>query len=152
MTKKIPEGYHTVTPALILKDSHKAIVFYQKALGAQVMHVMPGLDGKGVMHAALKIGDSIIMMGDEMPQQKRYSAETIGDTPVAFYLYVENVDAAFKKAVDAGATVLMPPNDMFWGDRVGALIDPFGYRWTFATHIKDLSPEEMQREAVACQS
>jgi PhnB protein len=147
MTKPIPEGFHTVTPVFLFKDSRKAIEFYKKAFGATEQYVMPGPEGKGVMHASLKIGDSRVMLGDEHPDCPHKSAETLGGSPIALYLYVKDVDAAFQRAVDAGGTSKMPVGDMFWGDRAGTLSDPFGYSWTLATHVKDLSPDEIRRGA-----
>jgi PhnB protein len=147
MTKAIPEEFHTVTPMFMFKDARKAIEFYKRAFGAQERFAMPGPGGKGVMHAELRIGDSIIMMGEENPQEHCKSAETIGGSPVTFYLYLENVDEAFRIALEAGAESRMPVEDMFWGDRAGTVLDPFGYSWTLATHIKDLTPEEIQQGA-----
>ncbi len=149
MTKAIPEGYHSVTPYFVFKDARKAIGFYKRAFGAQERFAMPGPDGKGGMHAEVRIGNSIIMMGDENPQQSCKSAETIGGSPVSFYLYLENVDEAFRIALEAGAEARMPVQDMFWGDRVGTVQDPFGYSWSLATHIKDLTPQEIQQGAQA---
>ncbi len=131
------------------KDARKAIEFYKRAFGAQERFAMPGPDGKGVMHAELLIGDSIIMMGEENPNDPCKSAETMGGSPVSFYIYLENVDEAFKVALDAGAEVRMAVQDMFWGDRVGTVQDPFGYSWMLATHIKDLTPQEIQQGAQA---
>ena len=147
MTKKIPDGYHTITACIFFKDTKKAIEFYKKAFGAKEMMTMPGPNGKGIMHAEVKIGDSIIMMGDENPTKNSKSPETLGGSAVTFYLYVEDVDAAFKKAVSAGATSVMPIQDMFWGDRIGSVKDQFGYSWMLATHTKDLSPEEIKQGA-----
>src|SRR5689334_11211961 len=122
MAKAIPEGYHTLTPSFTFKDSQKAIEFYKKALGAKVLDVFPNPAGRGVMHATLQIGDSILMMGDEMTGgQGCKSAETLGSTPITLFVYVPNVDAAFKQAVAAGATETMPVADMFWGDRAGSI-------------------------------
>jgi len=149
MTKAIPEGFHSVTPMFVFKDARKAIEFYKRAFGAQERFAMPGPDGKGVMHAEVRIGTSIIMMGEENPQQPCKSAETIGGSPVSFYIYLENVDEAFRIALEAGAEARMPVEDMFWGDRVGTVQDPFGYNWTLATHIKDLTPQEIQQGAQA---
>jgi PhnB protein len=140
--RKIPEGYTTVTPSITLKDTAKAIEFYKRAFGAEERGVMRGPDGK-VMHAEIKIGTSILMMNDEVMGSR--SAETQGGSPVSFYLYFEDADAAFQKAVAAGAEAQMPITDMFWGDRMGAIIDPFGMRWTIATHVKDVTPEEMKK-------
>ena len=149
MTKAIPEGYHSVTPMFVFKDARKAIEFYKRAFGAQEHYAMPGPDGKGVMHAEVQVGDSIIMMGEENPQEPCKSAETIGGSPVSFYLYVEKVDEAFRIAVEAGAETRMPVQEMFWGDRVGTVQDPFGYSWSLATHVKDLTPQEIQQGAQA---
>lgn len=149
MTKAIPEGYQSVTPMFIVKDARKAIEFYKQAFGAQERYAMPGPDGKGVMHAEINIGNSIIMLGEENPQQSCKSAETAGGSPVSFYIYLEEVDAAFSKAVEAGVKVVMPVQDMFWGDRAGTVEDPFGYSWTLATHSKDLTPQEIQQGAAA---
>ncbi len=149
MTKAIPEEFHSVTPMLLFKDARKAIQFYKQAFGAQERFAMPGPDGKGVMHAELRIGNSIIMMGEENPQQPGKSADTMGGSPVSFYLYIENVDKAFQIALDAGAEAKMPVQDMFWGDRAGTVQDPFGYSWMLATHVKDLTPQEIQQGAQA---
>jgi len=150
MTKSIPEGYHTVTPSFTFKDSQKAIDFYKKAFGAKVLDLVPNLTGRGVMHATLQIGDSIVMMGDEMPGgQGCKSAEALGGSPVSLYVYVPNVDAAFKQAVAAGSSVAMPVDDMFWGDRAGSIKDPFGYQWMIATHTQDLTQEQIRQGAEA---
>jgi len=149
MTKPIPEGFHSVTPMFMFKDCRKAIDFYKAAFGAQERYAMPGPDGKGIMHAEVLVGDSIVMMGDENPQQNCKSAESMGGSPISFYLYVENVDAAFRRAVEAGAKVQMDVQDMFWGDRAGSVQDPFGYNWMLATHTKDLSSEEIREGAKA---
>jgi uncharacterized glyoxalase superfamily protein PhnB len=149
MTKPIPEGYQTLTPMFIFKDAHKAIEFYKKAFGAEERFIMPGPDGKGVMHAEIRIGTSLVMLGEESPQCPGKSAETMGGSPVSFYIYIKNVDEAFKRAVDAGVEVQMPVEDMFWGDRMGTVRDPFGYSWSLASHIKDLTPEEIQEGAKA---
>jgi uncharacterized glyoxalase superfamily protein PhnB len=147
MVQKIPEGYQTLTPMFIFKDARHAIDFYKKAFGAEERYVMPGPDGKGVMHAELRIGSSILMMGEENPQYPCKSAESMGGSPVSFYVYVNNVDDAFELAVKAGAEVQMPVSDMFWGDRMGTVRDPFGYAWSLATHTRDLSPEEIAQGA-----
>jgi uncharacterized glyoxalase superfamily protein PhnB len=147
--KPIPEGYHSVTPAITFKNSLKAIEFYKKALGAKVLDVMSSPDGKSTMHAAIRIGDSIIMMGDEMPDQHCPSAESLGASPVSLYVYVPDVDATFKQAIDAGADETMPVSDAFWGDRCGSLKDPFGYSWMVATHTRDLTEEEIRQAAEA---
>ena len=146
--KPVPDGYHRVTPYLMVKGATKAIEFYKKAFSAEVKGRMDTPDGK-VMHAELKVGDSIIMMAEEMPQMSGacLAPTTLKGTTVGLFLYVKNTDAAFKKAVDAGCTKLMAPADMFWGDRFGKVQDPFGHQWLFATHIKDLTPEEIKKGA-----
>jgi PhnB protein len=150
MAKPIPDGYHSVTPSFMFKDSKKAIEFYKKAFGAKALEVFPSLDGRGIMHATLQIGDTIMMMGDEMPGgQGSKSAETLGGSPISLYIYVPNVDAAFKQAVAAGGTEAMPVADMFWGDRAGSIQDPFGYSWMIATHKQDLTQEQMRKGAEA---
>ncbi len=147
--KTIPEGFHTVTPSLTLKDSLKAIAFYEKAFGAKNAEVFPSPDGKHTMHATIRIGDSILMMGDEMSDMGCKSAESLGASPISLYVYVPDVDAVFEQAVAAGATEVMPVADMFWGDRCGTLKDPFGYQWTIATHKRDLTEKEVQKGAEA---
>ncbi|MBJ6752483.1 VOC family protein [Geomonas anaerohicana] len=149
MVKSIPEGFHSVTAMFMFKDCRKAIDFYRNAFGAVERYAMPGPDGKGIMHAELMVGDSIIMMGDEFPGENCKSAETLGASPISFYLYVENVDAAFRRALEAGAIEKMEVQDMFWGDRAGSLQDPFGYNWMLATHTRDLTPEEIREGAKA---
>lgn len=151
MAKSIPEEYHSVTPSFTFKDSRKAIEFYKKAFGAKVRDLMPNPSGRGIMHATIQIGNSIVMMGDEMPGAENClkSAETLGSSPISLYVYVPNVDAAFKQAVAAGGTATMPVADMFWGDRVGQIRDPFGYSWMIATHQKDLTNEEIREGAEA---
>ncbi len=149
MIKAIPDGYHTLTPTFVFKDARKAIEFYKKAFGAVELFAMPGPDGKGVVHAELRIGNSSIMMGEECPDYPCKSAETLGGSPISFYVYLENVDVAFEKAVKAGAKVTMPVQEMFWGDRNGTVLDPFGYSWTLATHTRDLTPQEIQEGAKA---
>ena len=145
--KPIPEGYHSVTPSITLKDSLKAIKFYKKAFGAKEQGIFPAPDGKSTMHAVIKIGDSIIMMGDERPGQTCQSAETMSGSPVSFYIYVQNADTVYNQAVDAGCEVTMPLDDMFWGDRCGTVKDPFGYTWMIATHIKDMTRDETKEAA-----
>jgi uncharacterized glyoxalase superfamily protein PhnB len=139
--KAIPEGSHTLTPHITVKNADKAIEFYQKTLGAQVKHIMRTPDGK-VLHASLRIGDSDLMLNDEVPGMGIFAP----DRAVGFVLhaYVENVDDVFRKIVSAGATETMPLMDQFWGDRYGQVVDPFGFRWSLATHIKDLSPAEIE--------
>jgi uncharacterized glyoxalase superfamily protein PhnB len=142
--KPIPEGYHTLTPYLTVKDAARAIEFYKQAFGAQERGVMKGPDGK-VMHAELKIGDSIIMLADEFPEYGSLSPQTSGGAGMGLHIYVDGVDAAFDRAVKAGAQVEMPVIDQFWGDRYGKLKDPFGHKWSIATHTKDMSADEMKR-------
>jgi len=139
----VPSGFHTVTPHLVIRGAAKAIEFYKKAFGATELMVMPGPDGKGVMHAELKIGDSIIFLADEWPNGPQASPEKYGGTTTSMHLYVPNADAAFEKAVAAGAKVEMPLMNMFWGDRFGKVIDPFGHEWAIATHVEDVPPAEM---------
>jgi uncharacterized glyoxalase superfamily protein PhnB len=146
--KSIPVGYHTITPMLTVREVDKAIDFYKRALGADERMRFLGPDGKSIMHAELKIGDSIIMLGGEQPQKGCSGPQTLGGTPVSLYLYVEDVDKAFHHATSAGATVLMPVADMFWGDRCGQFTDPFGHKWFLATHKEDVTQEEMQKRAV----
>jgi uncharacterized glyoxalase superfamily protein PhnB len=140
----VPKGYHTITPNLGVRDATRAIDFYRKAFGAEELVRMPGPDGK-VMHAELKIGDSIVMLAEENPEMGSKSPKAYGGSPVSFYLYVQDVDAVWKRAVDAGAKPVMPLADMFWGDRTGRLEDPFGHSWSPAQHIKDLTPEEIKK-------
>jgi PhnB protein len=140
----LPQGYHTVTPNLAVHDAAEALAFYRKAFGAEETVRMPGPDGK-IMHAEFRIGDSVIMLGDERPDMGARGPKAYGGTPVRFYVYVENVDAAWKRAIDAGAKSVMPVQDMFWGDRTGCLEDPFGHVWNLAQHVGDPTPEEIQR-------
>jgi uncharacterized glyoxalase superfamily protein PhnB len=144
----IPKGHHTVTPSIFVAGAAKAIDFYKKALGAEELMRFPAPDGT-IMHAEIRIGDSIIMLGDEMPDQGGKGPKTIGGTPVSFFVYGENVDAAWKRAVDAGARPIVPLADQFWGDRTGCLEDPFGHQWWLAQRIKDLTPEELRKNAEA---
>jgi uncharacterized glyoxalase superfamily protein PhnB len=149
MTTAIQAGYNSINPIFTFKDARKAIAFYQKAFGATERFVMPGPDGTGVMHAELQIGNSVIMMGEENDQNPCRSAETLGASPVSMYLYVEDVDEVFRTAVAAGAEVLMPVAEMFWGDRAGNVKDPFGYQWFLATHTRDLTMDEIREGAKA---
>ena len=146
--KPIPEGYHTVTPYLIVKGAAGAIEFYKKAFGAKELVRMPG-PGGCVMHAEIKVGDSPIMMADEMPEMGYRGPQALGGTPVSICLYVENVDALFAQAVAAGANVMRPLQDQFYGDRSGTVTDPFGHVWTIATHKEDVSPAEMEKRMAA---
>jgi PhnB protein len=142
--KPIPEGYHTLTPYMTVRDAARAIEFYKKAFGATERGVMKDPTGK-VMHAELLIGDSIVMLADEYPDYGALSPETVGGSSMGLHIYVDNVDAAFDRAIKAGARVEMPVMDQFWGDRYGKLKDPFGHKWSIATHTKDLSADEMKR-------
>ena len=141
--KAIPDGYHTLTPYMTVRDAARAIEFYKQAFGAQERGVMKGPDGK-VMHAELRIGDSILMLGDEQPQFGALSPQSTGGAGMGLHIYTEDVDSAFDRAVKAGATVEMPVTDMFWGDRYGKLVDPYGQKWSIATHKRDVSREEME--------
>ena len=140
--KAIPQGYTTITPSMTVKDAPKVIEFYKKAFDAKEHMRMPGPDGK-IMHAEIQIGNAVIMMNDEVMGSR--SAETLGGCPISFYVYVEDADATFKKAIAAGAKQEYPITEMFWGDKMGSLSDPFGYKWTIAQHIKDVSPEDMKK-------
>jgi PhnB protein len=142
MVKPIPDGMHTVTPHLICAGASDAMAFYSKAFGAVELSRMPGPDGK-LMHASMRIGNSVIFLFDEMPQWGALGPKAMKGTPVVLHLFVEDCDAAFAQAVAAGATVKMPLADQFWGDRYGKLIDPFGHEWSVATHVKDMTSEEM---------
>lgn len=142
--KAIPEGYPTITPSLIVRDAAKAIDFYKKAFGAEEIMRMPGPTG-AIMHAELRIGDSPLMLADAAPGMGCKDPGAYGGSPVTFYVYVENVEAAWKRATDAGAKPQRPLADMFWGDRLGQVEDPFGHKWTLSQHIKDPSPEEMKK-------
>jgi PhnB protein len=140
--KPVPDGYHTATPYLIVQNASSAIDFYKKAFGATELLRMPGPGGR-IMHAEIKVGDSIIMLADESPEMGHRSPPSLGGTPVSLLLYLNDVDAQFKQAVGAGATVQRPLRDEFYGDRTGTVIDPFGHIWSLSTHKEDLSPEQM---------
>jgi len=142
--RAIPQGYHTITPSLTIRDAARAIEFYQRAFGAEVRGIAKTDDGK-ILHAEIRIGDSIVMINDEFPEFGALSPQSTGGTGVTLHIYLENVDAAFSRALSAGASVKMPLMDAFWGDRYGKLGDPFGHSWSMATHILDLSPEEMRK-------
>ncbi len=148
--KAIPEGFHTLTPALVVRDAAQAIEFYKEAFGAKERRIFYGADGKSIGHAELEIGDSILMLSDEFPEMNIFSPLSPGGgSSVAIYMYVEDVDAVFNRAVSAGATVTMPLMDAFWGDRHGSIVDPFGHRWSLAMHKKDLSEKEIEEGAKA---
>ena len=146
--RAIPEGYNTVNPYLVVKNAAEAIDFYTRAFGAVERYRMPGPDGS-ILHAEIQIGDSVVMLADENPETGAVSPATLGGTPTSLLIYTEGVDAAYERAVEAGATATMPPSDMFWGDRYGRLIDPFGHDWGLATHVEDVPPEEMERRFAA---
>src|SRR5438067_3993602 len=147
-TKYIPDGYHTATPYLIVTGAARALEFYKQAFGAIEVVRMAGPAGK-VMHAEIKIGDSHIMLADEFPEMDARSPETIGGSPVGIMLYVEDVDSRFRQAVAAGGKVVKPLQDQFYGDRSGTITDPFGHKWTIATHKEDVSSAEMQKRMEA---
>ena len=145
-TKSIPDGYHSVTPYLIINGAAAAIEFYKRAFGATELMRMPSPDGR-IGHAEIKIGDSAIMLADEHPQMGYKSPQSLGGSAVNMMVYVDRVDDVFKKAVEAGARELQPVKDQFYGDRSGTLRDPFGHTWTIATHLEDIAPEEMRERA-----
>ena len=144
--RPIPEGYHTITPHLVNRNAAAAIDFYKRAFGAEEINRHAGPGGK-IMHAELRIGDSVLMLCDEFPEMGAKSPQALGGSPVTLSLYVENADKVFQQAVNAGATVIMPLSDQFWGDRYGKLRDPYGHEWSIVTHIEDVSPEELQKRA-----
>ena len=141
--KPIPEDMHTITPHIYCAGAAAAIDWYVKAFGAVDLARMPMPGSDKLMHAVIKIGDSTIMLADENPEWNVKGPKLLGGSPVALHYYVKDVDASYKRAVDAGATAVMPPSDMFWGDRYGVLTDPWGHVWSMATHVKDMTPEEM---------
>ncbi len=145
-TKAIPEGFYSLTPYFCVKDAARAIEFYKRAFGATEITRMLGPDGK-VMHAELKVGNSIFMLSDEVPHSMCRSPQTLGGTSVGLYLYVDDVDTIFNRAVSAGARTERPVQDMFYGDRSGQIIDPFGHSWGIATHTKDMTAEEIEQAA-----
>ncbi|MDQ3774319.1 MAG: VOC family protein [Pseudomonadota bacterium] len=144
--KPVPEWMHTVTPHLICAGAADAIEFYKKAFDAVEMARVPGPQGK-LIHACIRIGDSVVMLVDEFPDWGSFGPKSLNGSPVTIHLQVEDVDAVFERAVRVGAKITMPLEDMFWGDRYGKLEDPFGHHWSVATHIRDVSPEEMQQAA-----
>ena len=149
--KAIPDGYHNVTPYLFVRSAASAIDFYKSVFGATETVRMAGPNGK-IMHAELKIGDSIVMLADENPQTAMMSPQTVGGFSVGLHLYMENVDAVIQKALENGAKALRPIKNQFYGDRSGSLLDPFGHLWTVSTHIEDVSPEEMSKRMTAAMS
>ncbi len=149
--KPVPEGYRTITPYLYVRGAAKALDFYKRAFGAVEKVRMPG-PGGSIMHAEIRIGDSMLMLGDENPERGVKSPQAYGGPTGAIFLYVDDVDAWFKRAVGAGATAKVPPTDMFWGDRYGTLVDPFGHEWGLATHKEDLTPQQMEERRKAAMS
>jgi PhnB protein len=149
--KAIPDGFHNVTPYLYLRGAAGAIEFYKSVFGAAEIMRMPGPDGR-IMHAEIKIGDSIVMLADENPSMGIMSPQTIGGFSGGLHLYVEDADAVIRKAVESGAKQLHPIKDQFYGDRSGTLLDPFGHMWSVATHIEDVPPEEMRKRMTAAMS
>lgn len=145
MTKPIPDGYHAITPTLTVKDASNAIEFYKKAFGAKEIYRFLGPDGKSIMHAEIKISDSIVMLGEENPQMGCLSPQSTGSTSSGIFMYVPNADDVFNKAVSAGAKPQMPMMDAFWGDRFGSIIDPFGHVWSISTRKKDMTPDEIKK-------
>jgi uncharacterized glyoxalase superfamily protein PhnB len=142
----IPPGMHSITPHIVCAGAADAIEFYKKAFNAEEMFRLPAPNGK-LMHASIRIGDSRVMIADEAPNWGSLGPKSLKGTPVTIHLYSENADATFAQAIAAGAKVIMPVADMFWGDRYGVIEDPFGHRWSIATHIRDLTPEEIQKAA-----
>lgn len=147
-TKAIPAGYHSVTPYLVMRDAAQAIDFYKSALGATETFRFGAPDGK-IGHAEIKVGDSVIMLADEMPDMGYRGPQTLGGTAVSLMVYVEDVDQQFQRAIDAGAKVKQPVKDQFYGDRSGTVEDPFGHVWTIATHVEDVSQDELEKRAAA---
>ncbi len=143
--KPIPQGLHTVTPNLVIRGCARAIDFYKSALGAKEVSRFPAPDGKSIWHAELRIGDSVVFMNDEMTGGPASAPDAEHPAPVGMWLYVADCDAAYKRAVQAGAKGKVEPADMFWGDRMAAVVDPFGYLWNFATHVKDMTQEQMRK-------
>lgn len=143
----IPKGFHAVTTCLMFRGADRAIEFYKKAFGAEVLDRLTGPDGKSVVHAQIRIGDSFLFLGDEIPGMGSGAPEKYGGSPVSLHLYVEDADAAFERAVSAGARIVMPVADMFWGDRYGKVADPFGYEWGLATRKEELTPDEIRSGA-----
>ena len=148
MARAIPKNFRTVTPHLTIEGASDAIKFYKKAFGAKELGRMKGPDGR-LMHAMIMIGNSVVMLNDAFPEWGGKGPQALGGSAVAVHLYVEDADKVFKKALKAGATVAMPIADMFWGDRYGLLVDPFGHRWSVATHKKDMTPAQMAKAAKA---
>ncbi len=147
--KPIPEGMHTVTPHLICAGAAEAIEFYKQAFNALELMRIPGPEGK-LIHAHIRIGDSSVMLVDEFPEWNSFGPKTLKGSPVTIHLYVEDADAFVRRAVEVGAKIIMPVEEMFWGDRYGVIEDPFGHRWSVATHVRDVSSEELEEGARKC--
>lgn len=147
--RPVPEGYHTLTPTLTVHDAAAAIDFYQRAFGATEFSRAPAPDGQGIWHAEVQIGDSRLMLNDEFPDMGSRAPKTLGGTPVSLFLSVEDADALSQRAVEAGATAIMPMSDVFWGDRFGKVADPFGHEWLIATRKEDLTEDERRERAQA---
>ena len=145
--KRVPEGYNTITPGLVVSGAHKAIEFYKQAFGAEVVGIKTTPDGSKIAHSDIKIGNSHVFVNDEFPEMGARAPQAGGPAPVSLNLYVEDADALFNQAVAAGATVLMPLADQFWGDRWGMVADPFGHVWSVASHVADLTDEEIDKAA-----
>ena len=146
MPQPVPEGYHTLIPYIAVDDATAAIEFYQRAFGAKERLRMAGPAGM-IAHAELEIGDSIVMLSDPFPQSSSRPPKELGGTSAGIFVYVDNVDELYKQAIDAGATSTMEPENMFWGDRFGSVMDPFAHSWQIATHVEDVAPEEMEKRS-----
>jgi uncharacterized glyoxalase superfamily protein PhnB len=144
--KRVPDGYHTLTPHLVVRDCPAALEFYTTALGAKELQRHPGPDGR-ILHAAMQIGDSRFFLNDEYPEMGARGPLSLGGTPITLHLFVEDCDKLFNQAVAAGCTVMMPLADQFWGDRYGIVTDPFGHNWSIASHVKDMTPQELEAAA-----
>jgi PhnB protein len=147
--KPVPEGYHTLTPHLVVQGAGQAIEFYKKAFGAEEIIRLTGPDGESIMHAEIRIGDSKLFLGEECPEMGGSGPLNLGGTPIVIHIYVEDVDMAFDRAVTAGAQVRVPLEDAFWGDRYGQVTDPFGHRWSLASRKEDLTAAEIGERAKA---
>lgn len=144
--KPIPDGFNTLTPYLVIDGVDKAIEFYQRALGAELTSRLPGPDGR-ILNAQMRLGTSMFMLADEYPEWGSVGPLKLGGSATSTHIYVEDVESAWRRAIDAGAEIMMPLDNTFWGDRFGAFRDPFGHKWTIASHVRDLTPEEMQAGA-----
>ena len=147
--KAIPDGFHTLTPLIVVREAARAIEFYKSAFAAQLLTVAADGPGGKITHASLKIGDSILMLTDEFPEWQCLGPQALGGSPVTIHMYTEKVDEAFERAVKAGAAVTMPLQDQFWGDRYGQVVDPFGHKWSIGAHVEDLTREEIAKRAEA---